>query len=86
MSPVNMNDPFDVVVIGTGVVGSAIARELAKCDLKCALIEASDDVGAGTSKANTAILHTGYDANPERFCLWNISLVECQVQLNWREH
>ncbi len=55
---------FDVAVIGAGIVGSAIARELAGHELSVALIEARDDVGDGTSKANTAILHTGFDAKP----------------------
>jgi glycerol-3-phosphate dehydrogenase len=54
----------DVAVIGAGVVGAAIARELTKYELKVALVEAGPDVGAGTSKASTAILHTGYDAKP----------------------
>jgi glycerol-3-phosphate dehydrogenase len=54
----------DVVVIGGGVVGTAIARELCGFDLRCTLLEAGPDVGAGTSKANTAILHTGFDAAP----------------------
>ncbi|MFD8815344.1 FAD-dependent oxidoreductase [Streptomyces sp. NPDC059627] len=57
--------PYDVTVVGAGVVGSAIARELARHPhLKVALVEAQDDVGQGTSKANTAILHTGFDAHP----------------------
>jgi len=55
---------FDVAVIGAGVVGSAIANELAQYELRAVLIEAGSDVGAGTSKANTAILHTGFDAKP----------------------
>ncbi|MEV6575951.1 FAD-dependent oxidoreductase [Streptomyces sp. NPDC051577] len=55
---------YDVTVVGAGVVGAAIARELARLPLRVALVEASDDVGAGTSKANTAILHTGFDAVP----------------------
>lgn len=55
---------FDVAVIGAGVVGAAIVRELTKYELSVALIEAGPDVGAGTSKASTAILHTGYDAKP----------------------
>jgi glycerol-3-phosphate dehydrogenase len=46
------------------VVGAAIARELSHFELTCALLEASPDVGAGTSKANTALLHTGFDAKP----------------------
>ncbi len=61
-----MNTPsaYDVVVIGAGIVGSAIARELTGYELSVALLDARDDVGDGTSKANTAILHTGYDAKP----------------------
>jgi glycerol-3-phosphate dehydrogenase len=60
------NDPqvYDVVVIGAGVVGAAIARELAQYKVTCALVEAGPDVGMGTSKANTAIWHTGFDATP----------------------
>ncbi|MFF7970294.1 FAD-dependent oxidoreductase [Streptomyces sp. NPDC007905] len=56
---------YDVVIVGAGVVGCAIARELARRPrLRIALLEAQDDVGQGTSKANTAILHTGFDATP----------------------
>jgi glycerol-3-phosphate dehydrogenase len=54
----------DVVVVGAGVVGTAIARELSRFELRCTLVEAGADVGAGTSKANTALLHTGFDAKP----------------------
>lgn len=46
------------------MVGAAIARELAQYELRCALVEAAPDVGMGTSKANTAIWHTGFDATP----------------------
>jgi glycerol-3-phosphate dehydrogenase len=46
------------------VVGAAIARELSRFELRCTLLEAGPDVGAGTSKANTALLHTGFDAKP----------------------
>ncbi|GGZ17134.1 FAD/NAD(P)-binding oxidoreductase [Streptomyces olivaceoviridis] len=57
--------PYDVAIVGAGVVGCAIARELARRPrLRIALVEAQDDVGQGTSKANTAILHTGFDATP----------------------
>ncbi|MCL3997140.1 FAD-dependent oxidoreductase [Streptomyces lavenduligriseus] len=57
--------PYDVAIVGAGVVGCAIARELARHPrLRVALVEAQDDVGQGTSKANTAILHTGFDATP----------------------
>ncbi|WP_225801694.1 FAD-dependent oxidoreductase [Streptomyces sp. NK15101] len=55
---------YDVVVVGAGVVGSAIARALGRHPLRTALVDAANDVGDGTSKANTAILHTGFDAVP----------------------
>jgi glycerol-3-phosphate dehydrogenase len=54
----------DVAIVGAGVVGCAIARELSRFDLRVTLLEAGPDVGAGTSKANTALLHTGFDAKP----------------------
>jgi glycerol-3-phosphate dehydrogenase len=54
----------DVVIVGAGVVGTAIARTLAQYDLSCVLVEAGSDIGTGTTKANTAILHTGFDAVP----------------------
>ena len=58
------NNTYDVAIIGAGVVGTAIARELSKHNLSIALIDANADVGDGTSKANTAILHTGFDMVP----------------------
>jgi glycerol-3-phosphate dehydrogenase len=54
----------DVLIAGGGVVGCAIARELTLFDLRVTLLEAGPDIGAGTSKANTALLHTGFDAKP----------------------
>ena len=59
-----MRATVDFAVIGGGVVGCAVARHLAGFDVSVALIEARGDVGDGTSKANTAILHTGFDAVP----------------------
>jgi glycerol-3-phosphate dehydrogenase len=56
--------PFDVAIVGAGAVGCAVARDLSLRGARCALIEAGPDVGAGTSKANTAIHHTGFDAKP----------------------
>ena len=56
--------PFDVAIVGAGAVGCAVARELTARGASCVLLEAGPDVGAGTSKANTAIHHTGFDAKP----------------------
>jgi L-2-hydroxyglutarate oxidase LhgO len=60
----NMNTIYDIAIIGAGAVGSAIARELSRYELNIVLLEANSDVGMGTSKASTAIWHTGYDATP----------------------
>lgn len=55
---------FDVAVIGAGVTGCAIARELSRYNLKVCVTEREEDVCSGTSKANSAIVHAGYDAVP----------------------
>lgn len=52
---------FDVTIIGAGVVGSCIARELSKYDLKACVVEKEIDVAMGTSKANSGIVHAGED-------------------------
>ncbi|HEV7810845.1 MAG TPA: FAD-dependent oxidoreductase [Candidatus Limnocylindrales bacterium] len=57
-------EPVDAVVIGGGVVGCAILRELAIRGVDAILLEAEPDIGEGASKANSAILHTGFDAKP----------------------
>ncbi len=54
----------DVVVIGAGVVGTGIARELSRYDVRVVLVEKREDVAFGTTKANTALVHAGYDAEP----------------------
>ena len=53
---------YDVVIIGAGVNGSAIARELSKYQLKTAVLDRCTDICEGTSKANSGIAHAGYDA------------------------
>lgn len=55
---------YDVVIIGAGVTGSAIARELSRYELKVAVLERASDVCEGTSKANSGIAHAGFDAKP----------------------
>lgn len=55
---------FDVAVIGAGVIGALIARELSKYDIKTVLLEATNDVAMGASKANSGIVHAGFDAKP----------------------
>lgn len=53
---------YDIAVIGAGITGSAIARELSKYNLKTVVIEKGLEVCQGTTKANSAIVHGGFDA------------------------
>lgn len=56
---------YDVAIIGSGITGSACAYFLSKYRLKIAVIEKNNDVCCGTTKANSAIIHAGYDPHPE---------------------
>ncbi|MGN6711261.1 NAD(P)/FAD-dependent oxidoreductase [Anaerocolumna jejuensis] len=53
---------YDVIIIGAGVVGCAVARELSRYEVKACVIDKCEDVCSGTTKANSAIVHAGYDA------------------------
>lgn len=53
---------YDVIIIGAGVSGAASARELSRYQVKACVLEKEEDVCCGTSKANSAIVHAGYDA------------------------
>lgn len=57
-----MTKQADVVVIGGGITGTAVLHELAKYNVKAILVEAEPELAAGTTKANSAILHAGFDA------------------------
>ena len=55
---------FDVIIIGGGVVGGLLLRELSKYEMKVCLVEKEQDVCMGASKANSGIVHAGFDAKP----------------------
>ena len=55
---------YDVIIIGCGVVGASCAYTLAQYALRVGVLEASNDVANGTTKANSAIVHAGYDPLP----------------------
>ena len=55
---------YDVIIVGAGVSGAASARELSRCAARVCVLEKEEDVCCGTSKANSAIVHAGYDAAP----------------------
>lgn len=54
----------DVIILGAGVIGAFIAREIAKYDLDVLVLDKENDVGNVTSMANSAIIHSGYDPLP----------------------
>lgn len=56
---------FDVLIVGAGVSGSAVARELSKKRLRIAVLDKASDICEGTSKANSGIAHAGFDAKPK---------------------
>ena len=58
------NMEYDVVIIGAGISGACIARELSKTTARVCLLDKEDDVSCGTSKANSGIVHAGYDPEP----------------------
>ena len=55
---------YDLIIIGAGVSGCCIAREISRYKIKACVIEKGDDVASGTSKANTGVIHTGLEAPP----------------------
>ncbi len=57
-------DSFDIIIIGGGVIGCMAARYLSRYQLNILLIEKESDIGSGTSAANTALIHPGYDPHP----------------------
>lgn len=68
-----MNEVFDIIIIGAGVVGCAVARELSRYQLNIAVVEKGPDVCCETSSRNSAVLHSGYNNKPgtlmAKFCV-----------------
>jgi len=60
-----MTNKYDFIIIGCGITGASIAFELSKYQTKVLIIESSNDVSMGTTKANSGIIHGGYDPEPE---------------------
>jgi len=56
---------YDIAVIGAGVIGTSVARELSRYNLSVVMLERDNDVACGTTKANSAIVHAGYDASAD---------------------
>ena len=66
------NHVYDILIVGAGCIGAAIARELSKYSLDILWVEAADDVSQGATKGNSGIVHAGYDDTPgglhAKFC------------------
>ena len=54
----------DIIIIGSGIIGCSIARELSKYKANILVLEKNNDVSCGTTKANSGIVHAGFDAKP----------------------
>jgi glycerol-3-phosphate dehydrogenase len=78
-----MTQPYDVIIIGAGIVGSMTARFLSQFKLDILLIEKEADIGMGASSANSALVHAGYDALPgTNKALTNMRAVEMWPRLS----
>ena len=73
---------YDVAIIGAGITGCAIAYELGKYNVKAVIVEKENDVSVGTTKANSAIIHGGYDPKPGTKMADTISK-EMSIQKNY---
>ena len=59
-----MTETFDIAIVGAGITGCAIVRQLARYDLSICVVEAANDIALGASKANGGLVHAGYDPAP----------------------
>ena len=73
---------YDVVIIGGGVTGTAIARELSRYQLKVALLEKSTDIATGTTKANNGMIHAGIEA-PRSTLKRKLNVKGCRMYERW---
>ncbi len=75
---------YDVAIIGAGISGCAIARELSKYNLSVCVIEKENDVSCGTSKANSGIIHAGYDPEPDTL-MAKLNIEGAKLYPKWAE-
>ena len=61
---VTQSEKYDVIVAGAGVAGCTVARELARWNISVLVIEKGDDLACGATRANSAIVHAGFDPEP----------------------
>lgn len=79
---------YDIIIIGGGVIGCCIARTLSKYNLKICLLEKEADLASGTTKANSGVLHAGYDSERQyskrKLCIrGNFLYIQAEKELNF---
>jgi glycerol-3-phosphate dehydrogenase len=72
---------FEVAVIGAGLIGAAVAYDLATAGVKVVVLEAERELAAGASRSNSGVVHTGFDSEPGTF---ETEMIRSQAG-RWRE-
>ena len=73
---------YDIAIIGGGIVGCCIARQLARYDVNVAVVEAANDIACGSSKANGGLVHGGYDPKPDSMKA-QVNARGCELYSQW---
>lgn len=79
-----MTKTFDIAIVGAGITGCAIARQLARYDLSICVVEAANDIALGASKANGGLVHAGYDPAPGTVKA-QVNARGCELYGTWAE-
>lgn len=75
---------YDIAIIGGGIVGCCIARQLARYDANVAVVEAANDIACGSSKANGGLVHGGYDPKPDSMKA-QVNARGCELYSQWSQ-
>ena len=75
---------YDIAIIGGGIVGCCVARQLARFDVSIAVIEAANDIACGSSKANGGLVHGGYDPAPGSMKA-QVNARGCELYSQWAQ-
>ena len=79
-----MTETFDIAIVGAGITGCAIARQLARFDLSMCVVEAANDIALGASKANGGLVHAGYDPVPGTVKA-QVNALGCELYGTWAQ-
>ena len=77
-------ESFDIVIVGAGITGCAIARQLSRYELSLAVVEAGNDIALGSTKANGGMVHAGYDPAPGTMKA-RVNARGCELYTQWAE-